>query len=156
MGWIRAEFLLLQGEHQVTCEHAAAARTHWSGMQWVLDYWQLVCVVSLMPCVTIIIIIRSPEIYTILQLGSSQDWDIYNLLHIQLSVWHTYGSMESMHVCSYVQDCYIVVSWQVQLWCGVLLYQWMSVQVCFSKVDRWFCCTACLWLIMFSNRNQSL
>ena len=68
-------------------------------------------------------------------------YSIYDLLHIQLSVWCTYGSMEHMCVCSCIQDHSLVVSWQVQLWCAVLLEQWMSVHVCFSKVDRWFYCT---------------
>jgi len=69
-------------------------------------------------------------------------YSVYDLPHIQSSVWCAYGSMEHMHVYSSIQGHSIVVSWQVQSWCGVLLCQWISVQVCFSKVDRWFCCTA--------------
>ena len=40
---------------------------------------------------------------------------IYDLLHILLSVWHAYGSMECMYVSVYVNSVYLPYIW---LWYG--------------------------------------
>jgi len=62
------------------------------------------CLCGLMPCVTIIIITWSPEIHTILQLGTSQDWDIY----VAFMTCCT-----SSHLCDV-----LMVPWNVCMRCG--------------------------------------